>query len=197
MGKVVAMPELKRYEVVVQRLLPALVLNGWKCVLHREPAPGDIVMLQSAPMSVWHLSIYRENCNDGYHMLESVKTGEFCRWGNVGFHVVDREKAWGLERIEWTDAQFEFDRKFRKAWAKGDFYINIPFIAGWDGDNVLISFRTRYGFDEKITPIEPIAWRKITQRALLDHLTAGAVAHAAARETLAAHPAHPAPARRE
>ena len=188
MAKTAAMPELRRYEEAIQRLLPSLTLYGWQCVLHRKPIPGDLVMLTSAPMSVWHLSFYREDCNDGYHMLESVKTGQHCRWGNVGFYIVNTEKVGGLDRIEWTDAQFEFERKFRKAWHKGDFYINIPFIAGWDGDNVLISFRTRYGLDEATTPTAPLAWRKITQRALLDHLTAGAEAHAAAREPLTAKP---------
>lgn len=178
--------ELKRYEVVIQRLMPALLLNGWNCTLRREPVPGDVVMLQSAPMSVWHLSIYRKDCHDGYHLLESVKTGEMMRWGNVGFHVIDREKAWGLERIEWTDDQFEFSSKFNKVIRRRemDFYINIPYISEWDGDNVLIKFRTRYNFDELVTPLDPIPWRKITQKALLEHLTAGAAEHVANRNLL-------------
>lgn len=176
------LPELKRYEVAIQRLLPALMLYGWACRLSRDPRPGDIVLLQSAPMSIWHLSFYREDCGDGYHMLESVKTGERCRWGNVGFHVVDREKVGLLDRVEWTDGQFDFDRKFRKAVRRGDFYINIPYIDEWDGDMVGINFRTRFSFDEIITSIARVNWKKITQRELLERLKDGAAAHEATRD---------------
>jgi hypothetical protein len=45
---------LRRYAVAINRLLPALLLDGWKCRKSVDkPVPGDIVMLSCAPPSEW------------------------------------------------------------------------------------------------------------------------------------------------
>lgn len=173
--------EMRRYEVAVQRLLPAMLLDGWKCRLHRDPLPGDLVMLQSAPMSVWHLSFYREKLDGYYHLLESLKTGELCRWGNVGFHVIDEDTVGLGSTVRWSDAQFGFADKFTKACKRADFYINLPFIDKFEDDLVHIGFRTRYSLDKIITAVAPIRWSKITLSALVAELRAGEAAHDAAR----------------
>lgn len=176
------MAELRRYELVIQRLLPSLLLEGWKCRKQMvEPTPGDLVMLQAAPQSNWHLSFYRQTGDgEGYgkqHLLESVKTGELCNWSNVSFHVIDREKCGIGHMANWDDAQFEFNDTFWKVYRKAGFYIAIPFIDSFDGDLVVIKFRTRHGFDDKVTELQPFHWRKATQKALLAFLSEGERKH--------------------
>lgn len=175
--------ELRRYEPVIQRLLPSLLLYGWKCRTQASPVPGDLVMLQAAPLSEWHLSIYREagpgESFSQKHLLESLKTGKLGWWENVGFHVIDREVCAIGREADWDDAQFEFNDKFRKVYRKADFYIARPFIDRFDGDYVMFKFRTRYGFDNKITELQPFPWRKATQKALLALLLDGERLHKA------------------
>ncbi|OCK48332.1 hypothetical protein BA766_20095 [Stenotrophomonas maltophilia] len=176
------MTELRRYELVVQRLLTSFLLHGWNCRKQQaEPLPGDLVMLHCAPQSDWHLSIYREgDAGQGFnqkHLLESVKTGELCNWSNVGFHVIDRDKCSISYMADWTDAQFEFNDKFLKVYRKAEFYSAIPFIDSFDRELVVLKFRTRHGFDDRITELQPFPWRKATQKALHAFLLEGERVH--------------------
>jgi len=165
--------ELRRYDYVIHRLLPSLLFDGVRCVKWSDtPKPGDLVMLQSAPDSDWTLSFYRKEGTEGHrftkkHLLESLKTGQLCWWENVGFHVIDRDKTHIQQEAEWTDEQFVFSEKFDRACRKGDFYMARPFIARFDGDEVLIKFRTRWGLDEHITEVPPLQWKRLLQRDLL------------------------------
>lgn len=176
---------MRRYDVVVQRLLPALWVNGFRASLEREPEPGDLVMLQSARPSDWHLSLYRESGpGEGFskqHLLESLKTGELSWWHNIAFHVIDLERCSISPRLEWSDDQFEFSDKFAKVYKKGGFYLEIPFIDRFDGDMVILKFRTRHNIDDRITELPPIPWRKITQKRLLSELTHGELVHSQGR----------------
>lgn len=169
--------ELRRYDYLIQQVLPALLLDGFKVRKDSNPAPGNLVMLSSAPQSEWHLSYYIKDCGDGYHLLESVKSGELMRWGNVGFHVLDEDRIGVGDMARWTDAQFNFHDKYVKACRKADFHMALPFIAGFDGDRVNITFRTRWGLDNIKTPIEPFHWSKITQKRLLSILIDGESTH--------------------
>lgn len=171
------MSDLRRYSHLIQRALPTLLLHGWKVFAGSEPKPGNLVLLQCAPPSEWHLSFYVEDFGDGYHLLESVQTGALMRWGNVGFMVLDEEKIGAGEAGRWTDEQFDFNDKFKKVWRKADFYLALPFINAFEGEFVDIRFRTRHGFDDKITPIEPFPWKKITQKSLMAILLAGEKSH--------------------
>lgn len=182
--------ELRRYGTAVERLLSAMLIYGWSCRLNREPQPGDLVMLSCAPPGIWHLSFYREKLDNDYHLLESLKTGEICRWGNVGFYVIDEEKSGLGRQIRWTDEQFDFAEKFAKARKRADFYINVPYIERFDGELVYVRFRTRYNFDEINTEVAPIRWPKITIKALLAELLAGESVHVAARDSAKKEPPH-------
>ena len=176
------MSELRRYDYVIQRLLSALYLpHSWEArVVGGVPAKcGDLVMLTSAMPSEWHLSFYVEDLRSGEYLLESVKTGKLSRWSNVGLARVDCERAHIGERMRWTDAQFAFEDTFKKVCRRGDYYIEIPFISGFDGENVLMSVRTRFGLDDELTPLAPLPYRKITQRALLAFLNEGTEVHKA------------------
>ncbi len=169
---------LRRYAVAINRLLPALLLDGRKCRKSVDkPVPGDIVMLSCAPPSEWDLSIYRECEANDYHLVESLQTGVVGRWSNVGFHVLDLEKIGFPQSIEWSDEQFAFSDKFRKVCKRADFYMAIPFIDRFDGDTAHIIFRTRYSLDDKLTPVDIVGWQKITQKALLAQLVAAEAKH--------------------
>ena len=174
---------MMRYDYVIQVLLTPLLLDGWRMRLQREPAPGDLVLLNAAPRSEWHLSIYREKCaeKDPYggdqHLFESLKTGKLCRWGSVSINVLDAEKSGAVHRMTWTDDQFEFEKRFNRVCKRGDFYMAIPYIEGFDGKFVHIKFRTRHSFDKKRTALDPIEWKSVTQRDLLAFLKAGEAKH--------------------
>jgi hypothetical protein len=187
--------ELRRYDYVVQCLLSALSLPyTWDArIVGGTPAKcGDLVMLTSAPLSEWHLSFYLEDVRPGEYLLESVKTGKLAKWSNVGLARVDCERAYIGDKMRWTDAQYAFEDTFKKVFRRGDYYIELPFISGFDGEHVLISVRTRFGLNKETTPLAPLPYRKITQRALLAFLDEGAAAHKVAmqakRDTLTAAP---------
>ncbi len=171
---------LRRYDVAINRLLPALLLNGWKCRKSgsgNNPSPGDIVMLSSAPPSEWDLSIYRSDEGNGYHLVESMRTGVIGRWGNVGFYILDREKIGFPQSVDWTDEQFAFSDKFHKVYRRAGFHMAVPFIDRFEGDTAHIIFRTRYSLDDKLTPADISGWQKITQRSLMAQLVAAEAKH--------------------
>lgn len=176
--------ELRRYGLVIDRLLSSMLVHGWNSRRDGDPKPGDLVMLSCAPPSAWHLSFYRERLPNDCHLLESVKTGEVCSWTNVGFHVIDEDKAGLSDRIRWTDAQLEFAEKFTKANRRADFHMNLPYIDRFDGELVHVCFRTRYGIDEIRTSVMPIRWQKVTIKALASDLLAGEISHVAARSAM-------------
>jgi hypothetical protein len=165
---------LRRYEYAMHWLVSALLLRGFQCSMSRDPMEGDIVLLQSAPISEWDVSIYR-GCGEGghytrEHLLESLSTGRLGKWHNVGFHVLDPNACNIDERWLWEDAQFDFSDKLAKVHRKSEFYIALPFIDKFDGEMVSIKFRTRFSFDDKITQVPPFEWRKITQKVLMAKL---------------------------
>lgn len=166
------MSDLRRYDYVIQRMLPTLVLYGWECrVSQDDPKPGDLVMMTAAPMSEWHLSIFRERGEGNEftreNILESLKTGRLGRWHNVGFHVMNMEKLGLGDQWKWTDEQFDFQDKFRKVCKRGDYHMALPFIDEFVGNMVYIKFRTRFSFNDKITSVPAFDYTKITQKSLL------------------------------
>lgn len=174
------MTELRRYDFTIQRLLTFLWLNGFKSSETGKPAQGDLVKLQSAPDSEWHLSFYIENQNDGYHLLESLKTGKLMRWGNVGFVVLSREWVRDNERIRWTDEQFRFADLLRAESRRADFYINLPFIEKITKDRAVIGFRTRHSLDKVRTIGNAFDFNKFSRGDLRTYLYALERKHAEA-----------------
>jgi hypothetical protein len=164
------MTEMKRYDYAIQRLLPNLWLRGYDFAERGDrPLPGDLVMLQSAPQSDWHLSWYVKGEGDR-HLLESLKTGELCNWTNVGFVIMNRKWVSEHECIKWTDRQFAFEKTFRAEFKKADFYIHLPYIERFDGHNVFITFRVRYGFNDTLTKAEAFNIEGASRGDLRNHL---------------------------
>lgn len=170
---------LRRFDCIINRLLPSLMLRGWENFQGDHPKAGDLVILTSAQPSEWALSFYCSTEDDGYHMLESARTGARCRWGNVGFMVINSEKCGLPPSAYWTDEQFAFEDKFRKAWKRGDFHMCVPYIDRFERDTAHLAFRTRYSRDDIKTPVVVSKWQKVTQRDLLRLMKDGEAAHKA------------------
>lgn len=165
------MAEMMRYDYAIQSLLPSLWLRGFEfSERDRSPSPGDLVMLQSAPNSEWHLSWYIRDQGGDKHLLESLKTGKLCDWSNVGFVIMSRKWVSEHERIRWTDKQFAFEKLFRAEFRKADFYINLPFIDRFDGDNVFITFRVRFGINDTRTEADAFNIEGASRGDLRSHL---------------------------
>jgi hypothetical protein len=164
------MTDLKRYDYAIQRLLPSLWLRGYDFAERGDkPSPGDLVMLQSAPQSDWHLSWYVKGDSDR-HLLESLKTGELCNWSNVGLIIMNREWVADQVCIRWTDKQFAFEKAFRAEYKKADFYMHLPYLDRFEGDDVFIKFRVRFGLDETLTAADPFNIEGSTRADLRCHL---------------------------
>ena len=155
--------ELKRYAYTLHWLLPELWLAGYKFIESGAPVAGDVVMLQSAPMSDWDLSIFRDDCGRGDYLLESLKTGAVCRWSNVGIKVLSRKWVESHAQIRWTDEQFRFQRLFDAERVRADYYIHLPYLFPFDAESAVIGSRTRFGLDELRTQSEPFDWRKMSR----------------------------------
>lgn len=176
------MAELRRYNGALSRVLTSLLLYGWQCKASGAPAPGDYVLLQCAPPSDWDFSIYRENQGNDFHMLESMKTGQLCRWSNVGFHVLDKEKVGFTRETEWADEQFAFRDKFVKVCKRAGYYREVPFIDEFNGETVIIGFRTRFHMDDVVERVTVEGWRKVTLKRLRAAMDGCRDAHRAASE---------------
>lgn len=165
------MTELRRYDHAVQKLLPVLWLRGYNFSEQSdEPLPGDLVMLQSAPDTEWHLSWYLEDQGDDRHLLESLKTGKTCTWTNVGFVIMNRNWVSKNPRIRWTDEQFAFEALFNAESRRAGFHHHVPFIEGFDEGAAIIKFRVRFARTETLTTADPFAIRDITRADLRCHL---------------------------
>lgn len=175
------MTELRRYDFAIQRLLPFLWLNGFKSSESGSPVPGDLVNLQSAPDSEWHLSFYIEDQKDGYHLLESLKTGKLMRWSNVGFVVMSREWVRDYECIRWSDEQFRFSNLLRAESRRADFYISLPFIEKMTKGHAVIGFRTRHSLDKVRTIGNEFDFNKLSRGDLRTYLYALERKHIEAR----------------
>lgn len=177
--------ELKRYDYAIQRLLPELLFRfkrGGMIDYSGSAEQGDIVMLQSAPDSEWHLSIYHQDCGDGYYLLESLKTGKMMRWGNVGILRLSPEWTAEHPRIRWTEKQFAFDRMFCAELKRGDYYIHIPYFTDFCQEWVTIATRTRFSLDDTQTRSEPMRWAAMKRADLRDAMARQVAEHRAAAE---------------
>lgn len=131
--------------------------------------PGDLVALQSSPVSPWYLSwlIEQEVTNGGYHkyLCESIETGELAWWTNVGLCYLERSVVAENPQWRWTDRQFAFrDRWHKVCYKDRDAYITLPTgpIFG-DGYQVTLGTRTRFGWDDH-APVKIFDdWRKVTK----------------------------------
>jgi hypothetical protein len=112
-----------------------------------NPQKGDLITLDSAPISKWYLSWYRdfipENSKHGAtHVLESIEDGELCNWQNVSFYILNREVTREHPEWLWTNKQFEFWDRWKKV--SGKYYISFCLYGGFiDFNDNRVTLRIR------------------------------------------------------
>lgn len=167
--------KLRRYEYTVQRLLNYFLLLSVGIGNHPEHVPststlrpGSLVILGSAPDGDWHLSFYKERVGEDEHVLESVLTGELCKWSNVRLTVLPQQFTVDNPMMYWSDEKFDFAAKFIAEKRKGDYYLTVPYIRHnlFTDETFCMETRTRWNLTEYRLLSDPIPWRDMTRSQL-------------------------------
>lgn len=135
--------------------------------------PGDLVALQSAPVSKWYLGWLIETQhkeNDYEHWsIESIEDEQVCDWTNVSLLYYDRSQVKAHPEWRWTDAQHEFNDRWRKVcYDERDAYIYLPVQAVFEDDAVVLGVRVRFGIDEERPTRAFDNWKKTTKAMMLE-----------------------------
>jgi hypothetical protein len=144
-------------------------LHGFRSGMFEDkPVVGDLVVLQSAPVSKWYLSWLREIKEENgwtHYLLESIDDGQLGWWHNVSLDFFEREELATFASWRWTDRQFAFkDRWWRVCYREKDAYITLPVFPVFGEDNsVTLGTRTRHGFDDHRPTKTFPDWRKVTK----------------------------------
>ncbi len=138
-----------------------------------DPVTGDLVALQSAPISEWYLSwvIQREEKGSSYddkYLLESVDSNKLCNWENVSFYRLDRKIVDNHPQWRWEDKQFELRDKWVRAFKRRNAYIFRPCIPIFHDDGS-VSLPVRKMFDQgEIARSTFPNWKKVLVRDMLE-----------------------------
>lgn len=141
-----------------------------------DPRVGDLVLLRSAPPSLFSISIvdhFEPVVVDGRQidtkwLLRAMGTEEQCWWSNVGFLVFRRYefdgKADGIfqgEELRLTEAQFAFWQKWQTEARKADLYMLLQRFPDFSGNRASCGWRIRFSLGETATP--PAVFDDITK----------------------------------
>lgn len=141
----------RAYIQIISRLLsfPTVRSKDWLSTWERNVKVGDFVSLQCAPASEWQLSWVMDinSATDNY-LLKSASTGKLCNWSNVGFSILKDEEA--LPEFSWTDRQFAFGDKFKRAIKRN--YDHWHTFGGIEFDNFKVTCHIRKRHDFSETP---------------------------------------------
>ncbi|MFW8589867.1 hypothetical protein ACOI22_03595 [Glaciecola sp. 2405UD65-10] len=154
-----------RYMILNQVLsYPILAGTEWETDA-RNPKVGDLVSMNCAPATEYYLS-WVVGCNGDKALLKSIETGGLCWWSNVGFNIYKDDLP---EQCKWSDAQYEFCRKWQKAADKCGAYIIMP-ILDFENNKAVLGVRKRYGIGEVTKETIKIkSWRSATIKSLAPH----------------------------
>ena len=132
----------------------------------RDVRPGDLIALQSAPVSKFYLGwlLDTREISPGWpeYLLESIEDGSQCWWSNVGVMYMNRETVAEHPEWRWDDRQHSFnDRWMRACFRQRDAYIYLPMMAEFDGLMVKLGVRVRHNFtaERKYKTFDD--WRKV------------------------------------
>lgn len=143
-----------------------------------QPRVGDLVLLKSAPPSLWSISYLTDFCPlvsegrqyDTQWTLRAVGTDELCDWSNVGFRIFrrrgggeDREftGVFHDERLKMNGDQFQFWQDWTAEGRKADLYILLQTMPRFEGKRAVCGWRIQFGFHETLTP--PAVFDDITK----------------------------------
>lgn len=120
-----------------------------------EPAPvGTLVILTSAPFTKYYLSWLveiKKDDNQFYtqYLLKTIEDGSLCWWRNVGFDYLPLDTIEKFPQWKWSDKQFEFWERWKRACDRCDAYITLPCMPEFGDDgSVTLSTRERYGLSD-------------------------------------------------
>lgn len=159
------------------------------------PQKGDLVLLQSAPPSIWQISIYEgeepvlyddegvKRQIDTRRYLRALGTGEQSNWVNVGVRVLSRE-WFSAPMYRWNEAQFEFDRRWRAEGRKADLYMMLQSHIEFEGQGATCHWRWRFdmGKAEDLPPPAHFKHYAEVPRSHMREAVMSAVAHDLARQ---------------
>ena len=132
-----------------------------------RPVAGDLVSMSSAPDSKWYLSwvVEIKNMSGGsQYLLKSIEDGSLCWWSNVWINIYNRERVADRHSWKWNDAQFAFNDRWMKVARENDAYIVLPVYAVFNGDEVTLNVRVRFGWSDYHNPRTFPNWRKVTMK---------------------------------
>lgn len=129
---------------------------------------GDLVRLNAMRDPEYRLGwlMEKRELNPGYKefLIQSAKTGNQCWWGNVGIEYFHRPTLANFPSWKWTDDQFAFSDLWDLACSEDDPYIYLPYVEEFQGDNVKVGMRTRFGLTEDREYVIISEWKKYLEK---------------------------------
>lgn len=140
--------------------------------LGEVPPVGSLCRLTSAPFSKYYLAWmvdYRKTNGWDEYLLESIEDGSLCWWSNVGIDYYHPETVKNFPQWRWTDKQFEFHDKWKRACKRRDAYIVLPAMSEFTGEfGVTLNTRIRYGLSTESQSKTFPDYRKVKVKDMLE-----------------------------
>lgn len=134
---------------------------------------GTLVKMQSAPFNKYYLAWIVEikegnNQFDRQFLLKSIEDGSFCWWSNVSFKYILPELIEENLHWKWTDAQFDFYDKWKRAVKRRNPYITLPIRPRfYDDGSVTLGTRRRFGFTTPAPQKTFTSWKTLKSSEML------------------------------
>ncbi|MBK5722574.1 hypothetical protein JGH11_17000 [Dysgonomonas sp. Marseille-P4677] len=126
------------------------------------PKGGSLVRLVAAPLNTkWYLSWLKEYDKDrDRYLLESIDDGSLCWWTNISLDYLPTEISDKFPHWKYTDKQFSFWDRWKKAYRWEDAYWFVPLMPLFDGKKVTLELRKKFS-DERFSKTFN-DWKKLT-----------------------------------
>lgn len=163
--------EKAKLEILSELLsYPTVSQKDWQSDFSTDVQVGDLVSLNSAPVSKWFLSWVKkiDKTSSRFstrYLLESVEDGELCWWSNVGFNIYNRKRVSERPKWKWDDKQHAFFSRWFKSCKRHDSYIVLPVLPEFHDDySVTLNVRIRFGFTNFQNPKIFDNWKKLNMK---------------------------------
>lgn len=144
--------------------------------LDQVPPIGSLCRLTCCPFTKYYLSWLVETRKGGMgteYLLESIEDGSLCWWGNVAIDYYHPSTVSKFPQWRWSDSQFEFYDRWKRACKRRDAYMVLPVIPDFEKDgSVTLSTRIRYGgLGDSFAPVSRSFpdWKKVKVKDMLDY----------------------------
>jgi hypothetical protein len=139
----------------------------------QQPPVGSLCMLSAAPFTKYYLSWLREVKLDDnrfgcQYLLESIEDGSLCWWQNVAIFHMPKETCDSNPRWQWDDTQWEFEDRWMRACKRRDAYITLPCTPIFNGKQVTLKTRERYGLGDYQAERTFDNWKKVKVKDMLE-----------------------------